>query len=198
MESDFTLERAAREVGLAIRTPEDLVTRWRDVDGRPFDLLIAVLLANAVFGTAAYGVTMQLHKGAWAMLYGGFSTALAAGLAWMIALPSLYIINSALGSQLSLRASILAASVTVCFGAWAMLASVPINWFFTLALPNTATRLLVNLAVFTGVGICMTDVFLRALRTLDTERPQTFGRLWIVLLGIIGTELFILFGVFSF
>lgn len=186
------------EVGLAIRRPEELVVRWHAVDNRALQAMIAVLLANAIFGTAVYGVTMQMHNGAWGMLRGGVLTTLAAGGAWCIALPSLYIINSALGAQTSLRASVLIASVTVCFGAWAMLASVPINWFFTLALPYRGMRWLINVIVFAGVGFCMTDVFLRSLSVLEPDRPHTFGYFWVALLAVIGTELFVLFDVFNF
>jgi hypothetical protein len=196
MESD--LKQISGEVGLAIRRPEALVTFWQGVEGRRFNVMIAVLLANAVFGTAAYGVTMQMHRGAVGMIEGGFWTTLSAGLAWAIALPALYIVNSALGSKVSLRACILAASVTVCFGAWAMLASVPINWFFTLALPHAAARWAINVIVFSGVGICMTDVFLRSLLALDPESSREFGFVWVCLLAAIGTELFVLFGVFNF
>jgi hypothetical protein len=198
MQTPVSLRDIAKDVGLAIRRPEELVLRWHGIDSHALEMLIAVLLLNAIFGTAAYGVTMQMHKGALAMLQGGVLTTLAAGGAWVIALPSLYIIRSALGAQMSLRASVLVASVTVCFGAWAMLASVPINWFFTLALPYAGTRVLINLTVFAGVGFCMTDVFLRSLRALEPDRDQTFGYFWVLLLAVIGTELFVLFGVFTF
>lgn len=122
---------------------------------------------------------------------------LAAGTAWLIALPTLYIYNRALDSRLSLQATILAASVTVCFGAWAMLASVSITWFFSLALPYTFVRLLINLIVFTGVGICMIDVFLRVLQVLEPGRSPIYGAAWIGLVAVIGMELFSIFGVFD-
>lgn len=198
MTNSIGLQAMLREVSLAIRRPEELVQRWRDAEVRPLRQLIAVLLVNAIFGTATYGLTMQMHKGALAMLGSGFWATAAAGLAWVIALPSLYIVNTALGSQLGLRSSLLVASVTVCFGAWAMLASVPINWFFSVAVRDGDVRLLVNLVVYSGVGVCMTDVFMRCLRTLDPHGPRLLGYLWITLLAIIGAELFVLFGVFSF
>jgi hypothetical protein len=102
-----------------------------------------------------------------------------------------------LDSRLSLQATILAASVTVCFGAWAMLASVSITWFFSLALPYTFVRLLINLIVFTGVGICMIDVFLRDLQVLEPGRSPIYGAAWIGLVAVIGMELFSIFGVFD-
>ena len=198
MDDVLSLKTAAAEVGRAIRRPEQLVLRWQDANDKSVQLLIGLLLLNAIFGTAAYGATMQLHAGALAMIRAAILTPLAAGGAWLIALPALYIFNSTQGSRLSLQATVLAASVTVCFGAWAMLASVPINWFFSLAAPYAGIRLAVNIVIFTGVGICMTDVFLRLLQALEPERSALFGRLWIGLVGVIGTELFTLFGVFTF
>jgi hypothetical protein len=186
------------EVGLAIRRPEQLVLRWQEAKGNAVTTLISTLLLNAVFGIAAYGVTMQMHKGALAMLRAAVLTPLSAGSAWLIALPALYIFNSALGSRMSLQATVLAASITVCFGSWAMLASVPINWFFSLALPYASMRLLTNLVVFTGVGVCMIDVFIRVLETLEPERSPFYGYLWIGLVAVIGMELFSIFGIFSF
>lgn len=187
MDEVLSLKTAVAEVGIAVRRPEQLVLRWREANDKSVHMLIALLLVNAVFGTAAYGVTMQLHTGAIGMIWAAVLTPMAAGSAWIIALPALYIFNSAQGSRLSLQATVLAASVTVCFGAWAMLASVPINWFFSLAAPYANVRLAVNIVIFTGVGICMTDVFLRVLQALEPERSLLFGRLWIGLLGVIST-----------
>ena len=105
----------------------------------------------------------------------------AAGLAWGIALPSLYIFNSLTGSQLRVSTTLLAALVTTSWGGLAMIASIPINWFFTVAFadliadPVHVTWLVraVNLVVFTGVGVCMTDIFGRVMEVLEPDRGRT-------------------------
>jgi len=74
-----------------------------------------------------------------------------------------------------------------------MMASIPINWFFTVAIPVPWFIRLENLVVFTGVGVCMTDVFSRVMAALDPER----GRLpaWcMVLVGALGIEFSYAFG----
>jgi hypothetical protein len=198
MKQHVYLKELVTEVGLAIRRPEELVLRWRDADGSAGLPLIGVLLLNAIFGLAVYGLIMQSHHGAWAMGRAAVLTPLAAGSAWMIALPALYIFKSAWGSQLNVYATILAASVTVCFGAWAMLANVPITWFFSLSLPFPTIRALTNIVVFAGVGVCMADVFLRVFHALEPDRSLSSGFWWLALHAVIGMELFSLFGIFAF
>jgi len=81
-----------------------------------------------------------------------------------IALPSLYIFNSLTAHSSAPSTTLLAALVTTSWGGLAMIASIPINWFFTVAFadlianPAHVTWLVraVNLVVFTGVGVCMT------------------------------------------
>ncbi len=189
-----------REIGLALRRPEELTLRWRDrrtVSDAPGPVVFPVLVVNAVVGLAAYGLTLGLHRDVGGMLEGAAKAPLAAGLAWTLALPALYIINSALGSRLDVSTTFLAALTTVSFGALAMLASVPINWFFSLALPYPAVRAGVNLVVFTGVGICMVDVFMRVMKALEPERPRVYAFLWLALVGVIGLELMTLLDVFG-
>ena len=195
-----TLKRSLAEVGQAVRRPEDLAKRWRQrtAESGPPAAVIAVLLANAALGLGVYGLSMKMHEGPESMLFGAFYTPLAAGLAWCIAFPALYIIKRLLGSELDFSTTLFAATVTVSFGASAMLASVPVNWFFSLTLPWAATRLVVNLVVFAGVGFCMSDVFLRVMRHLEPDTGHKFAFLWLGLLSIIGAELFVLFGVFAF
>ena len=197
MHRALSFQEAALDVGWAIRRPEQLVERCQHLAGHLANIRIVLLLINAGFGTAIYGMTMHIHHGTLGMLRGAVLMPLAAGTAWLIALPTLYIYNRALDSRLSLQATILAASVTVCFGAWAMLASVSITWFFSLALPYIFVRLLINLIVFTGVGICMIDVFLRVLQVLEPGRSPIYGAAWIGLVAVIGMELFSIFGVFD-
>jgi hypothetical protein len=194
------LRDSIREVGLALRRPEALAVRWRDrktlATVKP--LVFPVLLVNAIAGLAAYGLTLGLDRGVNGMLLGAFKAPLAAGTAWALALPALYILNSALGSKLDGSTTLLAALVTVSFGALAMLASVPINWFFTLASPWPPTRWLVNLTIFAGVGVCMIDVFLRVMKALEPDRHRVFAVMWLGLVGVIGTELMAIVRLFNF
>src|SRR6267142_2494511 len=91
----------------------------------------------------------------------------------------------------------LAALVTVSWGGLAMIASIPINWFFTATVPHPTFVLIVNLIVFTGVGVSMVDVFRRVMLRLEPQRH--FAPLWwLMIVGIIGAELFFFFGLFQF
>jgi hypothetical protein len=188
-----------REIGEAVRNPGELADRWcsRETDASAF-LVIGLLLTNAVLGTAAYGMTMQMHRGLGGMLEGAFFMPLAAGLSWSMSLPALFIGKRLLGSKLSLRSALMTASITVSFGSSALLASVPVNWFFTLATPWEPARLLVNLVIFSGVGFCMRDVFWRVAERLFDDGPGLFSFCWLTLHVVLGIELFIAFGVFSF
>jgi hypothetical protein len=193
------IARAVTEIGMAVRRPEELAQRWQGGgEDAPTAWVFPVLLAAAVLGTAAYGLTMKMHLGVDGMLEGAFFTPLAAGLAWLLSFPALFIIKRILGSDLDFSTTALAAIVTVSFGAMAMLASVPINWFFTLALPFTSARILVNVAVFGGVGLCMVDVFLRVMRTLEPDKTQLYACLWLALISVVGMELYAIFDVFTF
>lgn len=193
------LSLSLREVGVALRRPEEFALRWRD-RARQETLkpsVFPVLVANAIVGLAVYGLTMNM--GSWGtMLSGAWKAPLAAGAAWTVALPALYIINSALGSKLDASTTLLAALATVSFGALAMLASVPVNWFFSLALPYWPIRLLVNGVIFAGVGICMVDVFMRVMKALEPERSRVFAFFWLGLVGVIGSELMALVHLFKF
>ena len=193
------LHSGIREIGTALRRPEEFVLRFRDSDdkARKSLTLFPILFANAVLGLAAYGLTMGLHRGAQGMLSTAIRAPIAAGAGWTIALPALYIINTVLGSRLDARTTTLAALTTVSFGALAMLASVPINWFFGITLPHEATRLIVNLVVFAGVSGSMVDVFLRIMKALEPARSRLFALVWLGLVAVIGGELMILLKVFS-
>jgi hypothetical protein len=52
-------------------------------------------------------------------------------------------------------------------------------------MPYQDIRLLINFVVFTGVAICMTDVFVRVMRALEPERQGLFAYLWLGLVGVI-------------
>ena len=68
--------------------------------------------------------------------------------------------------------------MTTSWGGLAMIASIPINWFFSVALadlladPSRVAWLVrgVNLVVFAGVGVSMTDIFGRVMQALEPAR----------------------------
>jgi len=71
----------------------------------------------------------------------------------------------------------LVALVTTSWGGLAMIASIPINWFFTVSFQEVASAawvprlvLLVNLVVFAGVGMAMIDVFGRVIESVEPRR----------------------------
>jgi hypothetical protein len=98
---------------------------------------------------------------------------------------------------LSAASTLLAALVTTSWGGLALMASIPINWFFTAAIPHGGMALVVNLTVFTGVGVAMADVFRRVMQRLEPERDQA-PMWWLALVGTIGAELFYFFQLFHF
>ena len=184
-------------VGMALRDPESFAVEWnegRNAYGWP---VWAALLATAIVGTTTYGMTMGLMGGAVNIAHKGVVCTLAAGLAWAIALPALYILNSLSGSRLAASSTLLAALVTVSWGGLAMVASIPINWFFTATIPHPTFVLIVNLIVFAGVGVSMTDVFRRVMLRLEPKR-QFAPLWWLLIVAVIGAELFYFFGLFEF
>lgn len=184
-------------VGQALREPEEFAVRSNDGEVMyPWWVWLSLML-TAIVGTTTYGMTMGLLGGTPAIFSKGLSCTLAAGLAWSIPLPALYILNSLSGSKLSAASTLLAALVTTSWGGLAMIASIPINWFFTVAVPHTGFVLLVNLIVFTGVGVAMIDVFQRVMLKLEPKRG-TAPTWWLVLVASIGAELFYFFGLFEF
>jgi hypothetical protein len=191
------LRAGVHHVGLALRDPEEFAVAWND--GRIIYTwpVWAALLATAILGTTTYGMTMGLLGGAGDIAYKGFICTLSAGLAWAIPLPALYILNSLSGSRLPASSTLLAALVTVSWGGLAMIASIPINWFFTATVPHPGVVLLVNLIVFAGVGVSMIDVFRRVMVRLEPERLVA-PVWWLMLVGTIGAELFYFFGLFQF
>lgn len=185
------------QVGEALRDPEAFAVRSNSGEVRyPWWVWVSLALA-AILGTTTYGMTMGLLGGTPAIFQKGLICTLAAGLAWGIPLPALYILNSLGGSKLSAASTLLAALVTTSWGGLAMIASIPINWFFTIAVPHPGFVLLVNLAVFAGVGVAMIDVFQRVMLRLEPQR-QTPPTWWLLLVGCIGTELFYALGLFNF
>lgn len=184
-------------VGDALREPERFAVRWNRGEVNYTWWVWLSLILTAILGTTTYGMTMGLLGGVPRMLQTALICTTAAGLAWSIPLPALYILNSWSGSRLSASSTLLAALVTTSWGGLAMIASIPINWFFTAAIPSPGFVWLVNVTVFAGVGISMLDVFGRVMQALEPRR----GRLpiwWLGLVGVIGLELFYFFGLFDF
>jgi hypothetical protein len=142
-------------------------------------------------------MTMGLLGDTGDVLRKGILFSLAAGIAWAIPLPALYILNSLSGSRLPVGSTLLAALVTVSWGGLALIASIPINWFFTTSIPHSGFVFLVNLIVFAGVGVSMADVFRRVMSKLEPERHVT-PMWWLMLVGAIGIELFFFFNLFVF
>ncbi len=184
-------------VGQALREPEEFTLLWQQ-SGRPYAWWVfAALALTAIVGTTTYGMTMGVMGGSRQMLWSGLICTAAAGIAWSLPLPALYILNSLTGSRLRASTTFLAALVTTSWGGLAMIASVPINLFFTATLKYPPVVLVVNLVIFAGVGVAMIDVFSRVMQALEPDR----GRLpawWLALVGAIGCELFYAFGLFRF
>ena len=184
-------------VGQALRDPDVFAVRWNQGDADYRWWVWLSLAATAILGTTTYGMTMGLLGKPGLIFYKGGVCTLVAGLAWSLPLPALYILNSLSGSRLSASSTLLAALVTTSWGGLAMIASIPINWFFSVAVPHSGFVLLINLAVFAGVGVAMIDVFNRVMRSLEPARGDT-PTWWLFLVGAIGSELFYSFGLFDF
>ena len=190
------LQTGIAHVGLALRDPEEFAVVWNEGRSDYRWPVWAALLTTAIAGTLTYGMTMGLLGGAGDIFFKAFICTLSAGIAWAIPLPALYILNSLSGSRLSASSTLLAALVTVSWGGLAMIASIPINWFFTATIPHAGVVLAVNLVVFTGVGVAMIDVFRRVMARLEPQHVTPVW--WLLLVGAIGGELFFFFGLFEF
>jgi hypothetical protein len=201
-----SLRSSLAHVGLALREPEAFGLRWHR-EGAPYPLSVWLALAGtAILGTTTYGMTMGINAGAGAILLKAMLLTLCAGLAWAVPLPALYILNSLAGSRLRASTTLLAALVTTSWGGLALVASIPVNWLFSVAVPDLAPELIsqqiagwivlgVNLLVFTGVGVSMADVFGRVVEALEPENGRQ--PIWFLLLvGVIGAQLFYLCGLF--
>src|SRR5262249_774300 len=184
-------------VGLALREPEEFARR-SEIGAVQYPWWVWISLGlTAVLGTTTYGMTMGLMGGTSEGLRKVPLCTVAAGLAWGIPLPALYILNSLSGARLSAGSTLLAALVTTSWGGLAMIASIPINWFFTAAVPHTGFVLLVNLTVFAGVGVAMIDVFGRVMAHPEPRR-QGAAELVVVAGGGVGLRVFLFLGLFPF
>src|SRR5438034_2582656 len=135
-------------IGEALREPEAFALRWHR-GGSPYSAWVfAALTLTAIAGTTTYGMIMGLLGGPGRMFACGLYCTVAAGIGWSLPLPALYILNSLSGSRLRASTTFLAALVTTSWGGLALIASIPINWFFTVAVPKPLFVLIVNLVVF--------------------------------------------------
>jgi hypothetical protein len=177
-----------QHVLLALREPEEFAVHWQKSQVRCPFIVWTALAATAVFGTSVYGSTMGLAGNQPGVFGSAVLLTLAAGLAWGIPLPGLYVLSSMSGSRLDAGSTLLAALVTVSWGALAMLASVPVHWVFEVAIPKPTLLLGVNLVIFTGVGISMLDVFGRVMTALEPQRGP--APTWLLVpVCLIGSEL---------
>jgi len=201
-----SLRVSLAHVGMALRGPEEFALRWDREAGYKALVWLALSL-TAVLGTTLYGMTMGIGSGPAAMVVKATLLTVAAGLAWAVPLPALYVLNSLAGSRLRASTTLLAALVTTSWGGLALIASVPINWFFSVAIPaqspdvigpQTAAFIVlgVNLLVFAGVGVSMGDVFRRVMSALEPDSDR--NPIWFLgLVGVIGSQLFYLFNLFT-
>jgi hypothetical protein len=192
------MRASIRHIGQALREPEAFALKWHR-EGTPYPWWVfAALAATAILGTTLYGMSMGMLGGSVARMFeSGLYCTLAAGIGWALPLPALYVLNGLSGSRLRASTTLLAAQVTTSWGGLAMIASIPINIFFTVTIPNPLVVLLVNLVIFTGVGVAMIDVFSRVFETLEPRRGRA-PAWWLALVGAIGAELFYAFGLFNF
>jgi hypothetical protein len=183
-------------VGQAFREPEAFALHWHR-EGNPYGWSVfAALAVTAIVGTTTYGMVIGILGSAQEMLRAGLACTAAAGIAWSLPLPALYVLNSLTGSRLRASTTFLAALVTTSWGGLAMIAWIPIAWFFSVALATHPTIiLLVHLGVFAVVGLAMIDVFSRVIASLEPRRGRK-PTWWLVLVGAIGSELFYAFGLF--
>lgn len=194
------MRHSVAEVVRAVRRPEELALRWRDrsPEQQPNRLVFAVLLVSAALGASAFGLVTRLPDGALEMLGGALRVPLAAGAAWLVSLPALYIVNTALGSRLDISTTVLASLLTMSFGSLALLAAVPVVWFFGVTVPAPWVRMSINVVVFAGVGVAMVDTFTRIMSALEPGSGRSYALVWLALVGVIGGELMILGRVFAY
>lgn len=184
-------------IGQALREPEAFAERWHR-EGNPYHWSVfAALALTAIVGTTTYGMVMGMLHGTREMFLDGQRFTLAAGIAWSLPLPALYVLNSLSGSKLRPSTTFLAALVTTSWGGLAMIAAIPIAWFFSAALPHGTFITIVHLLVFAVVSVAMWDVFGRVMERLEPNRGRA-PMWWLVLVGAIGAELVYALGLFDF
>lgn len=172
--------------------PERTVRRWA-CEGPTPPLAWPLLGATAALGMGTWCAMLHAWRGADHALVAGLHGVLATGIGWCAAIPSLVVLGGLFGSKLQPRAPVLASLVAVAWGGLALLCAVPILWFFEITTGGEPwARALAVGATGLGVGICITSVFLRSMRVLDTGR-SFFYFVWVGLLGSTCAEMIVLF-----
>jgi hypothetical protein len=176
----------------ALRDPEGFIEHHAHTATAP---VFVALASTAAAGVGLYGAAMHAWESAPTMLQNAGATVLADGLAWTATVPPLIILGSLAGSRVPPRTRLLATLVTVSFGGLAMLASIPVLWFIELCAPWGVVRLLANLVIFGGVGMCMVDVHLRVMGRLEAGLFRHLA--WLVLIGTLGFEFLVMMDVWQ-
>ncbi len=178
----------------AVVNPESVVAPDSEPD--PHNAGLLTLTATAAIAT--YGGAIHASDGLFEFGRGALSAVLAAGGAWILAVPSLVIVGALLGSSLSWRRTVYATLVSVNFGGLCFLASIPIIALMeaTWAMPGWDPRLLINLLVVTGIGFSSVLVFMRTMAAM--EAPRLLHFVWISLFGALFIEFAVLGGLTHF
>jgi len=194
------LRASAAQVGLALKEPEAFALHWHRA-GTPYPVAVfAALALTAMIGTTTYGMIMGLLGGPHRMFASGLYCTVAAGVAWGLSLPALYILNSLTGSG--------CAPVRRFWPPWLPQAGAAWRWLPASRLPGSSPLpcpggpyLLPPPVARNGsarrasdrlhrVGVSMADVFCRVMRALEPQRGA-WPAFWLILVGVIGAELFI-------
>src|SRR5436190_8469676 len=94
------LHASLAHVGQALREPEAFALRWHR-ESAPYAWWVFLALAlTAIAGTLSYGLTIGILGGPQRMADCALICTAAAGIAWGVPLPALYILNSLAGSKL--------------------------------------------------------------------------------------------------
>jgi hypothetical protein len=157
--------------------------------------LTGVLAGLAVTGAFAYGAVAHAGPGLSGAAHGALAAVAAAAGAVVLAFPALHIFGTILGARIGLRRLCLLVGHAAGFGGAALLAGVPVVWFFGLALPDSHLRELVTLAVPLLAGLGTASVFLSVVRAADPDRSLVFDASWLLLCAVLTAELGFLLGV---
>jgi hypothetical protein len=195
----IAFEEGLRHVGLALRKPDELVLRWKQqsAEAPVPPATFAFLAVTSILCLAAYGLTMGMPHGLPSMLRHALLVPGVALIAWGLSLPSLYVLNTALGSPLDRSTTILAALTAMHFGSLARLASAPVSWFFSVTLPYPWLLTVIHLAVLGVTALCMADVFMRVMKRIDPKANPLLLLGWLALVAGIDVELKMLLAVFA-
>ena len=199
------LRSGVAQVGLALREPEEFTRRWHGGDALyPWWVFLALAL-TAILGTTTYGLTMGLLGGPGTilldavLLHDGRRAGVGNRPAFALHL------QQPLGLAAAAEHDAAGCPGDDELGRTGDDRVDPDQLVLhrlapdLVANPSRVTWLVraVNLVVFTGVGISMTDIFGRVMEVLEPERGR-WPVLWLAVVSAIGGELFYAFGLFQF